>query len=597
MPDEAFDDAFARHLRHAGLVTPEQLNQAVAEKTRAGGALTDSLVRLGFLTPAQGEALTRKVRERQEGLRQVGPYKVVKKLGQGGMGAVYLANGPDGAAVAVKVLSREQAAQGDAAHRFRREAEAAVKLRHPHLVRALVSGEDDGLLYYVMEYVEGGTLDVLLSRPEPLALGRVLNIVIQTARGLDYLHRQGFLHRDIKPANILLSRDGVAQVLDLGLTKDLGGGASLQTVTGAVMGTPHYISPEQARGDKSIDARSDLYSLGATLYHLLTNRLPFEGTTALEILSKHIHQRLPDPREFRPEISEHVIHVLRRMMAKEPIHRYADCAALISDLEEVAAGRPPKSDRLEAELSTLAQRRIDVPRRKSRKLPLFAGAGAVALALAVWALSRPAPAAPPVPPPPPPPAPAVVEAKKPAWIELLPMIDFARDIRVGGWTRRGQEIIADGTENAGCQVPYLPPREYDLVVEFTREKRGCETGVFAVWADQTPFLVGLAGYGNTASGIGNVGGKAYGENPTRKNAGLLAGRRYRLEVEVRVELVRALLDGEELTRWTPALGPLGRTSHALAPVGLLLGLSNCETPTVFHRLAILERDGQGKPGR
>jgi eukaryotic-like serine/threonine-protein kinase len=595
MSEDTFDVAFARHLRHAGLVTPEQLAQA--EKTRGGGSLSDSLVRLGVLTAAQSETLVRKVREREEGLRRIGPYAIARKLGQGGMGAVYLANGPDGAAVAVKVLSREQAGQGDARHRFRREADAAVKLRHPHLVRALESGEDDGLLYYVMEYVEGGTLDVLLSRPEPLPLGRVLNIVIQTARGLDYLHRQGFIHRDIKPANILLSRDGVAQVLDLGLTKDLGGDASLQTVTGAVMGTPHYISPEQARGEKSIDARSDVYSLGATLYHLLTNRLPFEGTTALEILSKHLHQRLPDPREFRPDLSEHVIHVLRRMMAKDPIHRYADCAALISDLEEVAAGRPPKSDRLEAELSTLAQRRIDVPRPKRRMVlgPSIAAAVLV-VAVTAWTITRPAPSAPPVPPPPPPP-PVVAEAKKPAWIELLPMIDFARDIRVGGWKRRGDEVIADGTENAGCQVPYLPPREYDLVVEFTREKRGCETGVFAVWAGQTPFLVGLAGYGNTASGIGNVGGKAYGENPTRKNGGLLAGRRYRLEVEVRAELVRALLDGAELTRWTPALGPLGRTSPALAPVGLLLGLSNCETPTVFHRLAILERDGQGKPGR
>jgi hypothetical protein len=538
------------------------------------------------------------VREQREGLRQVGPYAVVRKLGQGGMGAVYLANGPDGVAVAVKVLSREQAGHGDALPRFRRESEAALKLRHPHLVPALAAGEDDGLHYYVMEYAEGGTLDVLLTRPERLPLDRAIRIIVEAARGLDYLHRQGYVHRDVKPANIVLSRDGTAKLLDLGLTKDLGGPATLQTVTGAVMGTPHYISPEQARGDKTLDPRTDLYSLGVTFYHLLTGRLPFQGTTALEILSKHLHQRLPDPREFRPDLPDSVIHVLRRMMAKEPAHRYADAGRLIADLEEVAAGRPPKSERLEAELSTLAQPRIELPRTPRRRWPLRAGLGAAVLAFAAvvaWVMARP-PAAPP-PPSSAPPVPAPVEAPAPAWIELLPMIDLARDIRVGGWTRRGGTIVADGTANAGCQVPYTPPRAYDLVLEFTREKGGCETGVIALWDGRTPFLAGLAGNGGGYSGISNVNGKGYSENPTLRRGSLEARRRYRLELEVRPELVRMVVDGQEWSRWTPALGPLGASGLACAPSGLLIGLTNCETPTVFHRLAILERDGKGKPGR
>ncbi len=588
MDEVDFDEAFARHLRQAGLITPEQLAKAQAEGGGAG--LPDVLVRLGLLTAGQRESLVRKVREQKDGLRQVGPFALSRKLGQGGMGAVYLAAGPDGAAVAVKVLFRQHAANPESRQRFRREAEAAMKLDHRHLVRALSSGEDEGHFYYAMEYVEGGTLDTLLARNPRPSIAEILGLILQVARGLEYAHAHGFLHRDVKPANILLTRDGVAKLLDLGLSKDLGNAtSSLQTVTGAILGTPHYMSPEQARGEKSIDARSDIYSLGATFYHLLTGSVPFEGTTALEILAKHVHQRLPDPREFRGDIPDGVVQVLQRMMAKDPCHRYRDAAALLVDLDEVAAGRPPKSERILAELTTLQQRRVGPPPRiRRRRFGWIAALPAVLIVvLTAFALRGGAPAASP---------PLSPAAAEPDWIDLLPSVDFARDIRVGGWARQGAAIVADGSENAGLQIPYAPPAEYDVRLEFTRPSDGCETGLYLV-REGTPFLVGLAGYGGKLAGIGRIGGKDFAGNPTRVERKLVAGHRYRLDVEVRRDFVRALVDGEEWLRWTPAMGTLDAFQSGGSPEKRLLGISNCETRTVFHRLAILERTGRGTAGR
>src|SRR6185503_3912792 len=194
---------------------------------------------------------------------------------------------------------------------------------------------------------------------------KALDIVLQAAQGLQYAHDQGFIHRDIKPSNIIVAQDGLAKVLDLGLSKNLEDAAvSFKTVTGAVLGTPHYISPEQAQGEKNVDGRSDIYSLGATLYHLLTGQVPFDGQTALEILSKHVNTVLPNPQDLREDIPDSAVHVLLRMMAKEPRDRYPDCAQLIADLEEVTSGRTPKTHLLSAALTTIAPSKKSVVSKK-----------------------------------------------------------------------------------------------------------------------------------------------------------------------------------------------------------------------------------------
>ncbi len=285
------------------------------------------------------------------------------------MGAVYLAVDPATSKnVAVKVLPRHFGSNPEFVKRFRREAETATKLKHPNIISASATGEDLGYHYYVMEFWEGETLDGLLKRERTLPVPRALGIILQAAQGLHLAHREGVIHRDIKPSNLFLTKDGTTKILDLGLSKVVDDPASsFKTVTGAVLGTPHYISPEQAQGEKDIDGRTDLYSLGATLYHLLTGQTPFDGTTVLEILSKHVNVQLPNPQDLREDIPDNVVQVLQRMMAKSPGDRYRDCGALIADLEQVIAGKTPKTQMIEEALSTIAPpaRRSGLKKRAS----------------------------------------------------------------------------------------------------------------------------------------------------------------------------------------------------------------------------------------
>lgn len=361
MSNDALDLAFARHVRQIGLITPEQVTSALQTQARnlqEGKTISvaDALVQLGLLTAAQKESLEKKVRDQQAGVTQLGPYKLVKKLGEGGMGAVYLAVDPATQRnVAVKVLPRHLSTNAEYVKRFRREAESAAKLKHPNIIGAFATGEDMGYHYYVMEYCEGQPLDLFLVVEKELSIERALKIVLQVARGLKYAHDQGIIHRDIKPPNIILTADGTAKILDLGLSKNIDDASiSFKTVTGAVLGTPHYISPEQAQGEKKVDGRTDIYSLGATFYHLLTGKTPFEGTTVLEILSKHVNTVLPNPQDVREDIPDPVVQVLQRMMAKVPDDRYSDCGALIADLEEAIAGRTPKTQILDPARTTIA---------------------------------------------------------------------------------------------------------------------------------------------------------------------------------------------------------------------------------------------------
>ncbi|HEV3027728.1 MAG TPA: protein kinase, partial [Planctomycetota bacterium] len=370
MPNDAIDLAFARHVRQIGLVTQEQVNaalQAQAGSATEGKTLSFSevLVQMGLITAAQRETLEKKVKDQQAGVQQLGDFKLVRKLGEGGMGAVYLATGPDGKSVAVKVLPRHLGTNEEFVKRFRREADAATNLQHPNIIGAFFAGEDLGYHYYVMEYCDGMPLDKLLLAQKTLPVSQAISIALEVSRGLKYAHDLGIIHRDIKPSNIMLARDGEAKILDLGLSKNIGDSAlSFKTVTGAVLGTPHYISPEQAQGERDVDGRSDIYSLGATIYHLVTGRTPFDGATALEILSKHVNTVLPNPQDLREEIPDAVVHILERMMAKEAADRYRDCGELITDLVEAQEGRTPKSQMIAPALTSIAPAARRAPLKK-----------------------------------------------------------------------------------------------------------------------------------------------------------------------------------------------------------------------------------------
>jgi serine/threonine-protein kinase len=360
MADRPPDEVLAQLLLKAGFVTEAELRRAIEAqaKSAAQGAplpLGDVLVQQGLLTAAQREKAEKKLEVQRDEAKRLGPYRILKKLGEGGMGAVYLAEDPaSGQKVALKVLPKVAAQEEEAVRRFMREVDYARKLEHPNIVKAGAGGQDKGFHYYVMEYVEGETLGAHLQRTEFLAAAEASSVVLQVALGLKYAHAEGFIHRDIKPDNVIVSKDGVAKILDMGLSKNIEEAQTFRTMTGVALGTPQYIAPEQARGEKGIDGRADIYSLGATYYHLVTGETPFHGTTAIELIAQHLDQQMPDPRDIRDGIPDGVVHVIRKMMAKKPEDRYRDCAELVTDLELVLGGRNPSSRVLEAAQSAVA---------------------------------------------------------------------------------------------------------------------------------------------------------------------------------------------------------------------------------------------------
>jgi serine/threonine-protein kinase len=342
------DDAFLQVVESLRLASPVQIK--VARDLRAEGArqgltlpMPDALVRMGVLTPAQRDEVFRRLRGRRPGyVVKVGRYSILRKLGSGGMGAVYLAEDDNRRGVAIKILPRHIAKDPSQAARLRREAEAMAKLNHANIVRAYSTGEIRGRPFLVMEYCEGESLDRRLRREERIRTPEAIRLLIQVACALQYAHARDIVHRDIKPGNIMVTPAGEAKLLDLGLSKRIGLPDTTMTQTGQFMGTPCYIAPEQAQGDRELDGRADIYALGATLFHLVTGRPPYTGQTAVEIVSQHVLSPVPDPREIRQGIPEEVAFVIRKMMAKLPADRYQDCGALREDLERVDTGRVPR---------------------------------------------------------------------------------------------------------------------------------------------------------------------------------------------------------------------------------------------------------------
>jgi class 3 adenylate cyclase/tRNA A-37 threonylcarbamoyl transferase component Bud32 len=267
-------------------------------------------------------------------------YRLIKRIGSGGMAEVYLAYDEVlEREVAFKVLDRKHAESKEAVERFRREARSAASLSHdPNIVAIHDRGEtQDGTYYIVMEYMEGGTLEDLIEREGPLPPGRATEITIQVAKALSVAHEKGVVHRDIKPQNILLSRTGEAKVADFGIAR--AATATTMTQAGSVMGTVHYISPEQALGEAATP-RSDLYSLGVVLYEMLTGKLPYDAETTAGIIMQHVGGLSRSPRETNREVPEELDAVTARLLAREPEDRYPDAHALVEDLDRAREGLP-----------------------------------------------------------------------------------------------------------------------------------------------------------------------------------------------------------------------------------------------------------------
>jgi serine/threonine protein kinase len=275
---------------------------------------------------------------------QLGEYQIQEELGRGGMGAVYRARHARlKRVVALKTVAAHRLNDPVARARFEREMEAVGKVDHPNIVRASDAGEFGGVLFLVMEYIEGTDLSRLVKRRGPLPVAESCEIIRQVAEGLEHAHRQGLVHRDIKPSNVMLTAEGRVKLLDLGLARLLGqppAGEEL-TATGQTMGTADYMAPEQAAAMHSVDIRADLYSLGCTLYYLLAGRPPFHGPAYLTDWSKqnaHAREPVPPIRQRRPEVPEGVAAVLDRLLAKDPARRFQTPAEVASVLTSLAVG-------------------------------------------------------------------------------------------------------------------------------------------------------------------------------------------------------------------------------------------------------------------
>jgi uncharacterized RDD family membrane protein YckC/predicted Ser/Thr protein kinase len=270
--------------------------------------------------------------------RKLKHFELQKLLGKGGMGAVYL--GLDTSLdrpVAVKVLSLEIGQDPDLVQRFAREARAQARLRHPNITQIYFIGEEQGIHFFVMEYVEGEPLDRMLAGGEPLRWGRALEYTIQAARGLREALSQGFIHRDIKPSNLLIDKDDQVKIADFGLVKSMKGDVEL-TREGVILGSPLYISPEQGRSE-NVDHRSDIYSLGCALYHMLTGGPPFTGPSPVTVITKHVTDKARSVRDRAPEVPLALERALERMMAKDPGKRFETYDDLIEVLEGLRPGR------------------------------------------------------------------------------------------------------------------------------------------------------------------------------------------------------------------------------------------------------------------
>ncbi|WLD11823.1 serine/threonine-protein kinase [Planctellipticum variicoloris] len=282
---------------------------------------------------------------------RIGPYHLERLLGTGGMGSVYLGRHRDaGYLAAVKVLPAAMAREEGFVVRFQREVEALRQLKSPHIVQLYDDGADDGTYYYAMEYVDGETLTDLLKRERRLPWREVIAMTLQMCAALKAAHDAGIIHRDLKPSNLLISADRTIKLSDFGVAQVFA--ASRLTVTGGIIGTAEYMSPEQAQG-KRASRRSDLYSLGAVMYVMLTGRPPFSGESAIEVLKKHQFGQFDRPRNFVPELPSWLDELVCQMLEKDPEKRPPDAYVVSKRLQEIVAKveLQKSQDSLEAPLS------------------------------------------------------------------------------------------------------------------------------------------------------------------------------------------------------------------------------------------------------
>lgn len=341
------DTIVGRLVIDQGFATPEEVQHCLSlvkqltddPKERS---LADLLVQNEYVTRRQMARL-REVAQAERSGQKIPGYKVLGKLGAGAMATVFKAKQLSlDRIVAIKVLPRKFTSNPQFIERFYAEGRAAAQLNHPNIVQAYDVGKAGEYHYFVMEFVDGTTVYDEIAKHKRFGEKDAIDLTLQVAEALQHAHERGLIHRDVKPKNIMLTKEGVAKLADMGLARAISDREAAEAEQGKAFGTPYYISPEQIRGELNIGPQADIYSLGATLYHMVTGSVPFDGKNPSSVMHKHLKAELVPPDHVNPKLSSGISEIIEMMMAKDPAARYQSCADLIEDLRLVRAGQTPR---------------------------------------------------------------------------------------------------------------------------------------------------------------------------------------------------------------------------------------------------------------
>ena len=346
MNDTSNDTLFARMVLDQSFCTEDELKKCRMEfKKRLQDnptTLEQILLEYGFVTKSQIDRVKSSITEARSASYQIPGYKILGKLGAGAMAVVYKARQVSlDRTVAVKVLPKRFSENPDYVSRFYKEGRAAAKLNHNNIVQAIDVGEAGGYHYFVMEYVEGKTIYDDLAAGKVFSEDAAIDIILQVAQALAHAHHKGLIHRDVKPKNIMINKAGVIKLADMGLARETSDIKAAESEAGKAFGTPYYIAPEQIRGELEIDARADIYSLGCTLYHMITGRVPFQADNPSDVMRKHLKEPLIPPDHINTTLSAGISEVVEVAMAKKKQDRYNTAEELIEDLEAIRKGESP----------------------------------------------------------------------------------------------------------------------------------------------------------------------------------------------------------------------------------------------------------------
>ena len=502
-----------------------------------GNALAAQLVQQAKLTQYQADCICRGKAEHLV----LGEYTILDVLGSGGMGRVFRAlHRRLNRLVALKVLPPSAMDCAESVERFQREIQTVAKLSHPNIVAAHDAGACDGMHYFVMDLAEGQDLAQCVKEHGPLPVKEAIDCILQVARGLEYAHRRGVIHRDIKPSNLILDESGTVKILDLGVARFRGGPmASTLTNTGCLLGTVDYMAPEQAINTKLADQRADIYSLGCTLYFLLTGQPLFGGETAMERLLAHREKEVPSLTNAPKWLNA----VFQTMVAKKPEARFQTMGDVIANLAQ--------QRNAEGLVCPPAKTRWQVP-------ALIAVGVAVLLGLGVYVfMSNGKPAAT-VAPEDATKVKRVDSGERP--INLLEIVDPARDTIQGEWKRVGTTLENGSVPTCTLKIPYSPPSNYTFtaVVERKNRKRGLSLGLVV---GRTTCIVRVAyehDLGQHSTAIERIDQRDYKANGTAVEGDVfVTGGPHTIECTVRTlphdeVAVVVQVDGKRITEWQGA---------------------------------------------